>query len=192
MSRKLTPLACRIAFAIDGVGSRRAAFALSPSGLNGSLLLLDTGIRLACRWRVRRQALRDRILPDLGALRVNDVTRDDLQDAVDRMLADGLDPSTVRNAMMPARAIFGRLVGRSDSGVTVNPTTGLQLPAVRGTRDRIADPAEAEQLLAALPDADRTLWATAMYAGLRRGELRALRVEDVDLAGAIHVRALLG
>ena len=33
------------------------------------------------------------------------------------------------------------------------------------------------------------IWATAFYAGLRRGELQALRVEDVDLAaGVIHVR----
>jgi integrase len=33
------------------------------------------------------------------------------------------------------------------------------------------------------------LWATAIYAGLRRGELYALRWEDVDLAaGVIHVR----
>ena len=35
---------------------------------------------------------------------------------------------------------------------------------------------------------DRALWATALYAGLRRGELQALRREDVDLAtGVIHV-----
>lgn len=33
------------------------------------------------------------------------------------------------------------------------------------------------------------LWATAFYAGLRRGELRAIRWTDVDLGGAVlHVR----
>lgn len=32
-----------------------------------------------------------------------------------------------------------------------------------------------------LPDDLRALWATALYAGLRRGELRALRWTDVDL-----------
>jgi hypothetical protein len=34
-------------------------------------------------------------------------------------------------------------------------------------------------LLAALPQAELALWATAAYAGLRRGELRALRVSDL-------------
>jgi len=56
---------------------------------------------------------------------------------------------------------------------------------VRGGRDRIADPAEAAALLDALPEQDRPLWATAMYAGLRRGELLALRWEDVDLAAGV-------
>lgn len=36
-------------------------------------------------------------------------------------------------------------------------------------------------LIAALPEDARALWATAFYAGLRRGELRALRWSDVDL-----------
>ena len=73
--------------------------------------------------------------------------------------------------------------------VAVNPTTGLQLPAAKGGRDRIAPPAECAELLEALKLDDRALWATAMYGGLRRGELMALRVEDVDLgAGVIHVR----
>ena len=29
------------------------------------------------------------------------------------------------------------------------------------------------------------MWATALYAGLRRGELRALRSEDIDLAAGV-------
>ena len=43
-------------------------------------------------------------------------------------------------------------------------------------------------MIAAVPEGDRAIWATAFYAGLRHGELRALRVEDVDLAtGVIRV-----
>src|SRR5439155_18641395 len=69
--------------------------------------------------------------------------------------------------------------------VAINPTTGLELPAVRGGRDRIVSPVQAAALIAALEAGDRPLWATAFYAGLRRGELLALRWEDVDLAAAV-------
>jgi integrase len=45
------------------------------------------------------------------------------------------------------------------------------------------------EFLAVLPDDIRPIYATAAYGGLRRGELRGLRWEDVDLAnGVIHVR----
>jgi hypothetical protein len=51
-------------------------------------------------------------------------------------------------------------------GLAVNPTSGIELSAVRGRRDRITPPDEPARLIAAVPEADRPLWATAMYAGL--------------------------
>ena len=129
-------------------------------------------------------ALVGRVLPELGGARLSEIRRIDVQDLADRLCAGGLDASTVRNTLMPLRAIFRRALARGD--VAVNPTSGLELPAVEGSRDRIASPAEGAALLAALPERDRALWATAMYAG--RGELLALRWEDVDLnSGVIHV-----
>ena len=72
--------------------------------------------------------------------------------------------------------------------VAASPTTGLALPAARGRRDRVAEPREIAQLLAALPAGQRAVWATAAYAGLRRGELMALRWTEIDLDGLeIHV-----
>ncbi len=39
-----------------------------------------------------------------------------------------------------------------------------------------------------MPDSERALWATALFAGLRRGELRALRWDSIDFdAGVIRV-----
>ncbi len=128
-------------------------------------------------------ALDQRLVPEFGARRLSDITRVDLQDCADRLLAQGLDPSTIRNCLMPLRAIYRRAMSRGE--VAVNPTTGIELPAVRGRRERIASPTEAQTLLDALPKADRALWATALYAGLRRGELLALRWQDIDLAGGV-------
>ena len=135
--------------------------------------------------RSYESALRLRVLPELGARRVTDIERADLQALIDRMVVDGHGASTIRNALLPVRAIYRRALVRGD--VAVNPTTGLELPAVRGTRDRVASPDEAKQLLAAL-ERDRALWATAMFAGLRRGELRALTWDAVDFdRGVIRV-----
>jgi integrase len=130
-------------------------------------------------------ALRQRVVPHFGGTRLSDVRHIDLQDFADRLRAEGLDPSTIRNTLMPLRTIYRRAVARGDVGL--NPTSGLELPAVTGRRDRVATQAEASALLAALPIQDRALWATALYAGLRRGELLALRWEDVSLASG-HIR----
>lgn len=131
-------------------------------------------------------SLRQRILPAFGAVRLSEIKRVDLQYLVEELLSEGLSASTIRNVIVPLRSIYRRAISRGE--VAVNPTDGLELPAVRGRRDRIAPPNEAGKLLAALPIDDRALWATALYAGLRRGELQALRWEDVDLdAGVLRV-----
>ena len=133
------------------------------------------------------RSLRLYIRPELGSKKLSALTRVEVQDFADRLLATELDPSSVKNILMPLRVIYRRAFARSE--VAINPTAGLELPATRGRRQRIADPVEATALIEALRPAERPLWALALYSGLRRGELWALRWEDVDLdAGVIHVR----
>jgi integrase len=128
-------------------------------------------------------ALMRKIRPALGAHRLSDIRRVDVQDFADRMLAAGDDPSTIRNALMPLRAIYRRATARGEVGV--NPTLGIELPAVRGRRERIVSPDEAAKLIRTAPVQDKALWATALYTGLRQGELMALRWEDIDLAAGV-------
>jgi integrase len=120
--------------------------------------------------------LRNQIIPAFGPKHLADLTLPDVQ-----RWADGLNgaPSTVRNIVNPLRAVYGWALPRGLA--RVNPTAGLRLPSGGKRRDRIAPPDEADRLLSALPAFERGIWATAMYAGLRRGELLALRVADVDL-----------
>ncbi len=128
-------------------------------------------------------ALRRRIVPALGPYKLSDVRRTDVQDLVDELLAEGTHASTIRNTLMPLRAIYRRHIARGD--IAVNPTAQLELPAVRTKKERIASPEEAARLIEALPAGDRAVWAAAMYAGLRLGELMALRREDADLAAGV-------
>jgi integrase len=137
--------------------------------------------------RAYETAYRVRVKPALGSMRLSDVTRNDVQDFVDELVFEGWTASTIVVTIASLRVVYKRALIRGE--IAVNPLLGLQLPAVRGGRNRIATPRECARLLDALPERDRPLWATAMFAGLRRGELMALRVEDIDLAqGVIHVR----
>ena len=95
------------------------------------------------------------LLPLLGHHRLSAITRTHLQDYVESRIAAGKAPSTVRNAILPLRAIYRRAHHRDE--VTTNPTVSLQLPANRSQRDRVARPDEAAALIAALPIGDRVL-----------------------------------
>lgn len=134
-----------------------------------------------------RQALEEQVLPAIGAAKLSAVTTSDLQALVDRWQADGQAASTIRNAIKPLQAIYRR--ARSREGLPVNPTHDLEMPAPRPHEVEIVSPATAAQLLEALDSTDRAVWTTALYAGLRYGELRALRWGAVDTAsGRIEVR----
>jgi integrase len=125
-----------------------------------------------------RTSLNERILPLLGERKLNTITTLDLQVIVDAWQVEGQASSTIRNALKPLQAIYRR--ARSREGVPVNPTHDLELPASDQSEVEIVSPEVAARLLEVLPISDRAIWATALYAGLRYGELRALRWSAID------------
>ncbi len=162
---------------------RQAADALLDGMAEGTVRNRSGDVYKPSVVRGYRAHLRRHVLPALGGMKLDAVRRADVQSLCNRLVADGASPSTVRNAIMPLRVLYRRAL-RSGQ-VTVSPLEHLELPAVRGVRDRIASPTEAVSLVAALPADDRAVWATALYAGLRLGELKALRVDDIDLDGGL-------
>jgi integrase len=61
------------------------------------------------------------VRPDLGEMRVGDVKRRHVRRIVDDLAADGAEPSTVRNAIMPLRVIYRRALRAEE--IAVNRAT---------------------------------------------------------------------
>jgi integrase len=155
------------------VGMARAGQIRNRSGRQykpSSLRTIETDLRL-------------HLVPRLGTKGMIDITRADMQRLVGGLLASGSSPSKTRSIINAARVLWRDLdlLTGHDDPLLIDPTRGLRLPASAGRCERIATPDEARRLIDALQAADRALWATAMYAGLRHGELRALQAHDIDL-----------
>jgi integrase len=133
--------------------------------------------------RSYRSAWELRIKGELGDARLSELERADLQTFVNKLKATKLHASTVSGTFDVLRVIYRRALEVSE--VHVNPTTGVKVPAVVSGERRIVPPQNAMRLLAVLPADDRAIWATGMFAGLRRGELQALRAENVQLGASV-------
>ena len=122
-----------------------------------------------------------------GSTRLGRLQRPELQRWVDELTAEDRAASTVKNIVAALRALvaWAELHG----WVRTSPCQGLRMPSGEKTRDRIAAPAEAAALIAAMRPTDRAAMGFAVYAGLRLGELLALDAESVDLDGGwVHLR----
>ncbi len=133
------------------------------------------------------QVLALHVYPAIGDTSIEDLRRGRLNELVQDLNGRGLSAQTVKNALIPVRAVYRNLFGTER--IEINPTRGIEVPAGSGRRMRILSPDEIELVLSEIDERDAALLATAFYAGLRRGELMALRWPEIDLAGgAIAVR----
>ena len=128
-------------------------------------------------------SLRSHVLgTDLAKMRLSAIRRKHIK----AWLAEMDGPSHCNNALNPLRVVFARALDREV--VEADPMASIRSLPEESRQPEIIDATEAEARLALLSDYDRAVWALIFYAGLRIGEVRALRVEDVDLdAGVIRV-----
>jgi integrase len=129
--------------------------------------------------RAYEQHLRMRVLDRYGDESLVDLTRQDWQALVDDLLAEGFAPANVGATVAAVAAVYRFEVSRGR--LKDNPARGLDLPTPDNNGTRFASKDEAAALLAAAPADERTVWATAMYAGLRCGELQALEAQAIRL-----------
>jgi integrase len=163
---------------------REAALAWLEGAETGSVLNSSDQPYKPSVLRAYRHDIMTTLIPEFGSHALGDIRRGDWQRLVDRLNGEGKSGSKIANIICPARVIYRHTLQRTDD-LEVNPTIGLKIPKGGKPRQRAASATEVATLIGALPLEDRALWATAAYAGCRRGELRGLQWQDVDLAGGI-------
>lgn len=135
--------------------------------------------------------LRRYLLPGLGDIPLDQLTRRDVRDCLQRLLARGLAPQTVGSAHSVLNMLLNFAI--DDEVITVNVARGLARKLRRSVRPRTT--LDVKQLELFLSTAEKVsprrypIFVSLAAAGLRVGEAIGLRPEDIDQAEPlVHVR----
>ena len=117
------------------------------------------------------------LIPAFAKLAVGDVDSERVQAFLNRLVEKKVSAKTVKNVWTTLRVMW-------NSAVAWKYVTGelrVELPRGRKHRQRCYTVEEVKRILAHSEGADRVFYWLAVEAGLRAGELIALRVSDVDV-----------
>ncbi len=140
-------------------------------------------------------ALRVHLVPFFAEKALDAIRHEDVVDLVAVLEQRGLGPKSIHNYVGTLSALFNFAKAPQRRWAAANPCEGVELPGVHDSGEiRFLDEAEWEAVLRHVQTGDyaavdRTFYVTAVMAGLRHGELIALRWRDVDwVAGRVRVR----
>lgn len=136
-----------------------------------------------------RQALKNELLPLFGELKLAQVTPDKVASLIRELEQRGLSGSYIQNILKPLNGTMNFALRRGM--LSVNPVSVLmadERPTVVRREFRELGPNEIDALLGAAERAEYfPLIKTAIYTGMRLGELLGLQWQDID-GSVIHVR----
>jgi integrase len=129
----------------------------------------------------RRFMLKKHLLPGFGDEALCEITRQEIQVYVAHLTQQGYAPKSIDHVHDVLSAVLRTAVKWGH--IAENPARGVDLPKLRTVRPKWAlttttPPAAA--LLKKLPPMERAMVGLAILSGLRRGELFALRWQDID------------
>jgi integrase len=170
------------------VDARRGSF---PAGVRSGATVADAAAEWL-RHREQERALKPstmdgyrttvcaHILPAFGELPIEQVTTAMVEEWRSRLL-DGRHPRTVNKIVTELHGIFER-ARKVWPGLPPNPVADLEALRYRRSAELAHyEPDEVRALVrAAESEQDAAIFTTAAFSGLRLGELRALRVREVD------------
>jgi integrase len=130
---------------------------------------------LAPRTRQTYASAYDRhISPRIGGLRLREIDAEAIASFQGELIRDGVGPHAIRKAI----TLLGGILQRAAEAnrIDFNPQRVVRKARLPRTSEvRPLPPAQVEQLRQALPLRDATIVSVLAYAGLRPGELRAMR-----------------
>jgi integrase len=137
-----------------------------------------------------RNTVNRRLLPEFGEQPIDAIDTDRIDRWRSDLLADGkLSPRTINKLLVMLHGIFRRAM--RVYGLPSNPVATIDRQPQRISGDiEVLTPAEVLVLADKAESVqDATIFTVAAFTGLRLGELRALRWQDIDFAKRIvHVR----
>ncbi len=133
----------------------------------------------------KRVNLKNHLVPVFGKKRLDKISARDVEAYKAAKLRQGLAPKTVNNQL----AVLGRMLGIARRWELLDKVPEIVLLPLPPQEFDFLDFGEAERLIAGARSRWRSMITLALRTGLRPGELRALRWEDVDLVtGRLVVR----
>jgi integrase len=168
---------------------------LAPSSALGADNTLDD---LAKPWLERRKALghkaskdddgrwKNHVSPVLGKLSAGEVTTAVLKTFIEAKLAEGLNPQTVKHCVNLVSALYVdtelpnpvRMLPKATRRLMKPTHHPDDTPFIRTKEDVL-------KVFEKLSDPYRVMYAAGAWAGLRPGEVKALRVEDIDFKNGL-------
>jgi integrase len=140
-----------------------------------------------------RTALDRHIYPHLGRRRIGNVNPDHIAAFIAELDQSGLAGWTIRGILTPLGRVLGYATRRGL--IPDNPMRRLERgerPSTVRREFRILRPDEIDALLCSATPSYRPILATAIFTGLRQGELLGLTWADIDFENAVvHVRRQL-
>ena len=121
----------------------------------------------------------ERLLRTFGGKRAPEIKLRDIEDFAHAM-RERVSVATSNRNLTLLRAIFNRAL--KHGRITESPMREMKLAKENNTRVRFIEEAEEARLIEALPERFRPLVIVALHTGARRGELLALRWNDIDFA----------
>lgn len=135
-----------------------------------------------------KEKIKNYVTPELGHIQLKALKNSNVQDWLNTLSKRGLSPKTIRNAYNNLNAALEKAVVLRM--IPYNPCKGVELPKLKKYHASVYDTADIHKTLAVAEGTDMYIpILLALIVGLRRGELLALRWDNVDfVTGVIHVR----